>query len=130
MMSKCKQCKKNKNILWFFDEIYRQEFMVIFAPNHRKFAELLKKETGFVVEPCEEECVAGQFNELKSKHGDLAVIWASDKNLVLMHETFHACSCILQQRDIWLNPETEESYSYYYCYIMRSIQERLREGGK
>jgi len=125
-MKKYPKCKRNKNVIWFFDDIYRQEFMVIFAPNHNKFREILKKETNFEIEKCEEDCVAGQFNELKSKNGSLAVIWASDKNLVLMHEIFHACSCILQQRDIWLNPETEESYSYYYCYIMRSIQERLK----
>ena len=127
-MKKCPKCKKNKNVMWFFDEIYRQEFMVIFAPNHKKFAQILKEETNFVVEPCEEDCVVGQFNELKSKHGSLAVIWASDKNLVLLHEIFHACSSVLKDRDIWLNPETEETYAYYYCYIVRAIQERLRHG--
>ena len=127
-MAKCSKCKKNKNVWFFFDEIYRQEFLVIFAPNHNKFAQILKKETNYDVEPCEEDCVAGQFNELKSKNGSLAVIWSSDKNLVLLHEVFHACSCILQQRDIWLNPETEETYAYYYCYIVRAIQERLRHG--
>ena len=125
-MKKCAKCKKNKNVMFFFDAIYRQEFLIIFAPNHNKFAQLLKNETGFEVEPCKEDCVAGQFNELKSEKGSLAVVWASDKNLVLMHEVFHACSAVLQARDIWLNPETEESYAYYYCYIMRSIQEIIK----
>jgi len=127
-MKKCPKCKHNKNVLWFFDNVYRQEFLVIFAPNHKKFAEILKKESGFEVEPCNEECVTGQFNELKSKCGSLAVIWSSDKNLVLLHETFHACSCILGQRSIFLNPETEESYSYYYTYLIRTIQEYLKNG--
>jgi len=125
-MKKCPKCKKNKNVMYFFDEVYRQEFLVIFASNHKKFAQILKKETGFVVEPCEEACVVGQFNQLKSKHGSLAVIWASNKNLALLHEIYHACSSVLKEREIWLNPETEESYAYYYCYIVRAIQERLR----
>lgn len=116
----------NKNIIWFSDDIYRQEFLIIFAPNHNKFAKILKEETGFTIEPCKEDCVAGQFNQLKGKCGSLAVIWSNDKNLTLLHEIFHACSTVLKERDIWLNPETEETYAYYYIYLVRTIQEELR----
>jgi hypothetical protein len=119
---------KKKNIIWFYDEIYRQEFLVIFTPTHRKFCELIKKETGICLEPEENE-VTGCFHGMSNKKcGSLGLIWSSDKSLNLVHELMHACSWTLRNRDIYLTEESEESYAYYYTYLYRTIKERIRNG--
>jgi hypothetical protein len=117
--------KHNQNIIEFFDPIYMQEFMVIFAPTHTKFREIIKKEIGFNTEEVPNG-VCGEFHGLESKRcGSLALIWASDKANSLWHEVFHACYYVLRNREIHLTPDSEESYAYYYSYIMRTIKNIL-----
>lgn len=121
--------KQNKNIIWFFDDVYTQEYLVIFAPTYKKYMQMLKEEIGYK-EPNEEEPngITGEFKGLSTKRSSLAVIWSSDKSNNLVHEIFHACAWVLKNRDIWLNPETEETYAYYYTFIYRMIKERIRNG--
>lgn len=120
--------KFNKNIIWFFDEVYAQEYLVIFAPTHRKFCELVKKEINFTPEDAGEkdDTVVGTFYGISNKSGTLCIIWSSTKTYSLIHECFHACSWVLQNRDIILNPETEETYAYYYTFIYRMIMENVK----
>ena len=116
-MKKCPKCKKNKNIIWFWDNVYNQEYLVIFAPNHKKFREIVRKELNFcphIEEEENESHITGEFNGLTNKGGSLGLIWSSDKSLNLIHELMHACAWTLRNREIFLTPDAEETYAYYY----------------
>jgi hypothetical protein len=121
--------KKNKNVIWIFDETYRQEYLVVFAPNYKKFCEVVKKEIKFCPkqEEGDENCT-GEFTGLSNKHSSLGVIWSSDKSVNLVHELLHACAWTLRNRDIFLTPDAEETYAYYYAYLYRTVMEKIREG--
>lgn len=113
---------KNKNVIWFCDFVYSQEYCVIFAPTHEKFMELAEQETGFKVEAC--DFLAGEFHGLSTlKGGSLALIWSSDKASNLVHELFHACAWTLRNRGIHLSEDTEESYAYYLTFLLRAVKE-------
>ena len=123
--------KVNKNVIWFFDEIYCQEYLVIFNPSHKKFCEIAKKETGFIPEQVEDDSgISGEFHGLTNKNGSLGLIWSSDKSSNLVHELMHACSWTLRNREIYLTPDTDETYAYYYTYLYRTVMERIRNGQK
>ena len=120
--------KKNKNVIWVYNETYMQEYLVIFAPNYKKFCEITKSEIRF--SPRQEEGdedghVTGEFIGLVNEHSSLGIIWASDKTVNLVHELFHACAWTLRNRDIELTQDTEETYAYYYAYLYRTIKEEL-----
>jgi hypothetical protein len=120
--------KFNKNVIWLFDEIYMQEYLVIFAPTHKKFCELAKEACKFVPETVEEDSgISGEFHGLTCKCSSLGLIWSSDKSYNLIHELVHACAWTLRNRDIHLTPDAEESYAYYYAYLYRTIMEEIRE---
>jgi hypothetical protein len=123
-----KQNKKDKkNIIWFIDPVYRQEYVIFFAPTYKKFCEIVKKEINFSPHQEEgDENVIGEFNGLTNKGGSLGVIWSSDKTVNLMHELFHACAWTLRNRDIYLTPDSEETYAYYYTFLYRSVMEFVR----
>jgi hypothetical protein len=125
-MKKPKKIKANKNVIWFFDFVFNQEYCVIFTPTHKKFCELAKKETGFDVEFC--EGVSGEFHGLTGpRGGSLGLIWSSDKTHNLTHEMFHACAYTLRNRGIFLTEETEETYAYYLTFLLRTTNEMLKE---
>ena len=119
---------KDKNIITFWDSVYCQDFMVVLTRSHKKFCEIAKKETGFAPENCNEQ-VSGEFHGLTNKHCSLALIWSPDKGLNLLHEVFHACAWVLRNREIFLTEETEETYAYYYTYIMRMINSLTKNKG-
>ena len=122
---------KNKNVVWLFDEIYMQEYLVIFAPTHKKFCEIAKEECKFSPEPVDPHSgISGEFHGLECKRSSLGLLWSSDKSCNLIHELMHACAWTLRNRDIYLTPDAEETYAYYYTYLFRSIMEELRKRGK
>ena len=123
--------KLNKNVVWFFDEIYMQEYLIIFAPTHKKFCEISKAECKFSPEEVEAGSgISGEFHGLECKRSSLGLIWSSDKSCNLIHELVHACAWTLRNRDIYLTPDAEETYAYYYTYLFRTIMEELRKRGK
>jgi hypothetical protein len=120
--------KLNKNIIWILDNVYMQEYLIIFAPTYKKFCEIIKKEINFSPRQGEnDESVTGEFNGLTNKGGSLGIIWSSDKTINLVHEIYHACAWALRNRDIYLTEDTEESYAYYYTFLYRTIMEKVRE---
>ena len=123
-----KNKKRNKNILVFFDEVYMQEFLVIFAPTHKQFCEIVKDRIGFEPDSCEDgNQPSGEFHGLTNKKmGSLAVIWSSDKDEALTHEIFHAVCYTLRNREIHLEDcSSEEAYAYYLTYLRRKIKREM-----
>ena len=118
--------KEDKNIIRFIDEVYCQEFMVIFAPTHKKFCEIVKRELKITLEPEEDSGTSGMFHGLSNKHCSLALIWSSDKGHNLIHELLHAVSFVLGARDIHIeSASSEEAWAYYLSYLYRRIKERI-----
>ena len=117
---------KNNNVIWFLDEIYHQDFMVVFAPTHDKFRGIVLDELGIEIEPEEAD---GQFYGMYCPHGQhsIAIIWSSNKGGNLIHECFHACSWVLRNRNInLLSDDADEAYAYYLTYIWQAIKDRMK----
>jgi hypothetical protein len=111
-------------IIRFFDEIYMQDYLVIFASTHKEFCSIVKKEEHFCPHKSD-DTATGEFHGLDGKKCSLALIWSTDTTYNLIHECIHACSWVLINRGIYLTAETEETYAYYYTYLIRIIKEIL-----
>jgi len=119
--------KSNKKILWFTDPVYCLDYCVVMVPTHKEFIQIAKKEVGFDVEPCPN--ISGEFHGLtNNKYPDLALVWTSDKDLNLTHELFHATTWVLRNRSIYLTADTEETFAYYLCYLIRTVKNFIKYG--
>lgn len=119
--------KLPKGVIFFFDEVYGIEYMVIVTPKHSKFRRIMKEFLNIDIEKDEDDC-GGQFHGVHNKKkGDLGIIWCINKNATLVHEIMHLVSWAMRNRDIMLDSESsEEAWAYYYAYIYRTIKERLK----
>ena len=120
--------KLPKNVVFFFDEVYGIEYMIVVTPKHSKFRRIMKEYLNIDIEEDEDD-LGGQFQGLHDKKkGDLGVIWCTNKKATLIHEIFHLVSWAMRSRDISLDSEAaEEAWAYYIAYIYREIHERLKQ---
>jgi hypothetical protein len=118
--------KRPKNVFFFTDPIYCQDFMVILSPSHNKYRKIIKKLLNLEVE-IDDTC-SGCFQALHDKNrGDLGIIWIPNKKNTLVHEIFHATSWVMRHRDIMLDAEgSEEAWAYYIAYLYNEIKEKLK----
>lgn len=116
-----------KKPLWFYDEIYRQNFYVFYGWHDWEFQSHIKKKYDFDIDA---RGFHGKCHHLinRSEGRDVILIYVrrdkkSVMQITLAHECIHAANMILQDRGVITDQTNDEAHAYYVSWLMRKVLE-------
>lgn len=117
----------------FTDPIYRPEIVCLYGDDFSQWQKKGEFERQVTEELQKKQATSsGQITTWQSQtcHRTIDVVWIAegdDLTSTIWHESLHAACRILRRKGIFLEPESEEAFTYYQGHIAETITEFIAD---
>jgi hypothetical protein len=118
--------RRRGQVHWFYDEVYRENYYVLYAYKPYALIDFAKGEKGEELnEPPDH--IGGAFWGGR----EASYIWIGEEGAksdlhfasVIAHECSHAAIRLLSDKGVETHPENDEPFCYYLGYLVRKVTE-------